>query len=189
MTHGEHGSSAGSEVTYPALHLAGFGELNFTATDRKGDPGGFNEGQFILHLTSALSSRVNFFGEISLTARRDAGLGSPAASGFNVEVERSIIRFDQNDQLKVSFGRYHTPINYWNTAFHHGSWLQTTISRPEMVQFGGSFIPVHFVGALAEGVFPLSGLNLQHRCGQRQGRGDQSGRRFRRRRQPLEPGW
>ena len=78
----------------------------------------------------------------------------PAATGFNAEVERLIIRFDHSDDFKVSFGRYHTPINWWNTAFHHGQWLQTTISRPEMIQFGGRFLPVHFVGALVEGCVP-----------------------------------
>jgi hypothetical protein len=110
-------------------------------------------------------------GELSLTARSDAGMGSPPATGFNAEVERSIIRFEQNDYLKVSFGRYHTPINYWNTAFHHGAWLQTTVSRPEMVQFGGSFIPVHFVGALVEGAVPARGLNLNYNAGLGNGRG------------------
>jgi hypothetical protein len=81
-----------------------------------------------------------FSGELSLTARSDAGTGTPPATGFNAEVERLIIRYDFNDYFKVSFGRYHTPINYWNTAFHHGQWLQTTASRPETTQFGGSFI-------------------------------------------------
>src|SRR5204862_5228588 len=121
--------------------------------------------------SSALSSRVNYFGEISFAARIDAGTGSPPAAGFNVEIERSIIRYDQSDMLKLSFGRYHTPINYWNTAYHHGSWLQTTISRPEMTQFGGSFIPVHFVGALAEGELPAGGLNLNYNAGVGNGRG------------------
>ena len=87
-----------------------------------------------------------------------------------MEVERSIIRYDQSDHLKMSFGRYHTPISYWNTQFHHGSWLQTTASRPEMVQFGGNFIPVHFIGALAEGSFSAGGLNLNYNVGLGNGR-------------------
>jgi hypothetical protein len=61
-----------------------------------------------LHLSSNLSQKVTVLGELSLTARTDAGVGTPPAPGFNVEVERSIIRFEQNDYLKVSFGRYHT---------------------------------------------------------------------------------
>jgi hypothetical protein len=134
-------------------------------------PRGFSLGQFVLHMTSALSSRVNFFGELSFTARSDAGQGSPAAPGFNAEVERMILRFDQSDQLKLSIGRYHTPINWWNTAFHHGQWLQTTIARPEMIQFGGKFLPVHFVGGLAEGSIPAGGWNLNYKGGIGNGRG------------------
>jgi len=88
-----------------------------------------------------------------------------------VELERLIIRYDLNDYFKVSFGRYHTPINYWNTAYHHGEWLQTTASRPEMTQFGGSFIPVHFVGMLVEGAVPAGGLNVNYNLGLGNGRG------------------
>jgi hypothetical protein len=158
-------------VEYPSLHLSGFADITFAAQAASEGPRGFSEGQFVLHLASALSPRVSFFGELSFTPRADAGTGNPPATGFNAEVERVIVRFDQSDQLKVSFGRYHTPINYWNTAFHHGQWLQTTISRPEMVQFGGRFIPVHFVGALAEGSIPAGGLNLNYQAGVGNGRG------------------
>src|SRR5881396_2667934 len=157
---------------YPSLRMSGFTDINFSAaTDQKGNHSGFSEGQFTMHLVSALAPKVNFFGEVTLTARPDAGIGAPPATGFNAEVERSIIRFDQSDMFKVSFGRYHTPINWWNTSFHHGQWLQTTVSRPEMVQFGGRFIPVHFVGALVEGTVPARGLNLSYNAGLGNGRG------------------
>jgi hypothetical protein len=157
--------------TYPNLKIVGFGDVDYGDTKRPEGPQGFSLGQFVLHMTSALSPRVTFFGELSMTARTDAGTGSPAATGFNVEVERMIVRFDKSDQLKLSFGRYHTPINYWNTAFHHGEWLQTTIARPEMIQFGGKFLPVHFVGALVEGSVPASGWNLNYKAGLGNGRG------------------
>ena len=165
-----HGGHMGMPLGMPATHIAGFSDFDFGATDQPGAKSGFSEGQFVLHLNSALSSKVSFFGEISLTARRDAGTGTPPATGFNVEVERSIIRFEQNDYFKVSFGRYHTPINYWNMTFHHGQWLQTTANRPEMVQFGGSFLPIHFVGALVEGAFPAGGVNLNYNFGVGNGR-------------------
>jgi hypothetical protein len=166
----DHGTLIEPPTTYPSLRISGFGDVNYAASTQPGTKSGFNEGQFILHLTSALSSRVAYFGELSITARTDAGAGSPPAPGFNVEVERSFIRFDQSDYLKLSFGRFHTPISYWNTAFHHGSWLQTTASRPESIMFGGSFIPVHFVGALAEGALPAGGLNLNYNFGVGNGR-------------------
>ena len=172
-----------AQPVYPSLKIAGFGDVDFAATDLHGANGGFqaqtllnphtgfDEGQFVLHLSSALSQKVTVFSELSFTARTDAGTGSPAAPGFNAEVERVILRYDLNDYFKISFGRYHTPINYWNTAFHHGQWLQTTISRPEMTQFGGSFIPVHFVGTLVEGALPAGGLNLNYNFGVGNGRG------------------
>jgi hypothetical protein len=152
------------------MKISGFGDVVFAGADHPSNNDGFSEGQFILHIASALSPKVTYFGEVSLTARRDAGLAFPPTTGFNAEVERTIIRYDHNDQLKVSFGRYHTPVNYWNTAFHHGAWLQTTISRPEMTQFGGSFIPVHFVGGLVEGSTPAGGLNVNYNLGVGNGR-------------------
>jgi hypothetical protein len=155
---------------YPSLKISGFGDVNFSKTEHPEGPTGFTLGQLALHMASELSPRVTFFGEISFTARPDAGTGNPPATGFNTEVERMILRFDQSDQLKVSFGRYHTPINYWNTAFHHGQWLQTTIARPEMIQFGGRFLPVHFVGALVEGMVPAAGWNLNYKAGVGNGR-------------------
>jgi hypothetical protein len=45
-----------------------------------------------------------------------------------------------------------------------------------MVQFGGSFIPVHFVGAQAEGALPAGGLNLNYNLGVGNGRGQVLGR-------------
>jgi hypothetical protein len=158
------------QMTVPSTHIAGFSDIDFGATNKPGSHSGFNEGQFVLHMSSALSSKVSFFGELSMTARSDAGTGTPPATGFNLEVERSIIQFQENDYFKVSFGRYHTPINYWNETFHHGAWLQTTISRPEMVQFGGSFLPIHFVGALVEGAAPAGGMNVNYNFGLGNGR-------------------
>jgi hypothetical protein len=65
----------------PTVRIAGFSDINFEATDRPGSRSGFNEGQFILHFSSALSPRVSFFGELSLTARADTGTGTPPAPG------------------------------------------------------------------------------------------------------------
>ena len=161
-----------STVEYPSFHLSGFADVNFAAQKASDGARGFTEGQFALHIVSALSPRVNFFGELSFSPRADAGTGTPSATGYNAEVERAIIRFDRSDQLKVSFGRYHTPVNWWNTAYHHGQWLQTTVSRPEMIQFGGRFLPVHFIGALVEGSVPASGWNVGYQGGVGNGRGN-----------------
>ena len=151
-----------AEIHYPSLQIRGFGDVDFAATDQHGADSGFNLGQFDLHLASALSRKVSYFGEITLT-------GTP--TNYNVELERTIIRYDYDDYFKVSFGRYHTPIGYWNTAFHHGAWLQTSITRPEMVRIGGTFIPVHFVGLLSEGNIPSGRAGLAYSFGVGNGRG------------------
>ena len=150
------------ETHFPSLQIRGFGDVDYSATDQKGITSGFNLGQLDLHLASALSPKVSYFGEVTFNAQ---------PTGYTVEVERNIIRYDYNDYFKLSFGRYHTPIGYWNTAFHHGAWLQTTISRPEMVKVGGTFIPVHFVGFLAEGNVPSGGAGLSYSVGVGNGRG------------------
>ena len=150
------------ETHFPSLQIRGFGDVDYSATDQKGITSGFNLGQLDLHLASALSPKVTYFGEVTFNAQ---------PTGYTVEVERNIIRYDYNDYFKLSFGRYHTPIGYWNTAFHHGAWLQTTINRPEMVKVGGTFIPVHFVGFLAEGNLPSGGAGLSYSVGVGNGRG------------------
>ena len=112
-------------------------------------------------MSSSLGNKVSFFGETSFTAQPD---------NFAVEVERLSLRYDFDDRLKVSVGRFHTPVNYWNTAFHHGLWLQTTISRPEMIRGGGTFQPVHFVGVMAEGSVSASAIHLGYNVGIGNGR-------------------
>jgi hypothetical protein len=151
------------EPHYPNLQIRGFADMDFSATDQKGTNSGFNLGQLDLHLASALSQKISYFGEMTFNAH---------PTGYTVEVERSIIRYDYNDYFKISFGRYHTPIGYWNTAFHHGAWLETTIDRPEIVKVGGTFTPIHFVGFLVEGNIPSGGAGLGYSVGVGNGRGD-----------------
>src|SRR5260370_3260127 len=139
--------------------------MELSATDDKTTKSGFNMGQLMLQVWSPLSEKVSVFGETSFTAQAAA-----TATAYNVDVERLLIRYDYNDYFKLSFGRYHTPINYWNTAFHHGLWLQTTIARPEMIRFGGRFQPVHFVGMLAEGNIPSRPVGVGYNAGLGDGR-------------------
>jgi len=151
------------EPHYPNLQIRGFADMDFSATDQKGTTSGFNLGQLDLHLASALSPKISYFGEMTFTAH---------PTNYTVEVERSIIRYDYNDYFKISFGRYHTPIGYWNTAFHHGAWLETSIDRPEIVKVGGTYTPIHFVGFLVEGNIPSGGAGLAYSVGVGNGRGD-----------------
>ena len=153
-----------AESSYPNLKIQGFGDVNFRADSARGSNSTFFLGQLVLHMSSTLSPHINVFTELSFT-----GSNSDVVAA---NVERLFIRYERSDLFKVSFGRFHTPINYWNTAYHHGAWLQTTALRPEMIVFGGRVLPNHFLGMLVEGSSPLRGLNFHYDIGLGDGRGN-----------------
>ena len=173
------GAETAAEASYPSLDVIGFTDAGFSATDAESSTSttGFFQGQFVLHFTSALSSRLAFFGEVSVTTGGEAhGYGSPDESGANADLHRSIVKYTHSDALKLSIGRFHTPITYWNVAFHHGQWLQTTVTRPRMLEFSNPFLPMHFLGGFAEGKVPSGRLNLSYLAGIGNGRGSGPGR-------------
>jgi len=166
LSHAEGSTYSGSADPYtpastlPEFNVIGFGDISYLSGDASRAEG-FAIGQAVAHLTASLDNSLRVFGEFSLTAKD---------SEFKASVERLIIRYDFSDYFKLSGGRYHSPIGYWNSAFHHGAWLQTTISRPEMAKFGSKIIPIHFVGVLLEGSLPKNKLGLSYKAGFGNGR-------------------
>jgi len=149
-----------TDTTRPEFNAIGFADINYISKDGS-DADGFAIGQAVAHLTASLGHSFSTFGEFSATAKD---------SEYAFEVERLIVKYEFSDRYKVSAGRYHTPIGYWNSAFHHGAWLQTPTSRPEMVKFGSKIVPIHFVGILFEGSLPTGGLGLEYKAGFGNGR-------------------
>lgn len=139
----------------PRLNTVMFGELDFRERQNMGDDG-FAKGQAVGQFSLKIFDRFSVFSEITTTRKR-------GDKDLNFEVERLIARYDYSDQYKLSAGRYHTPVGYWNSAFHHGSWLQTTIDRPVTMKFGSNIVPIHFVGGLLEGNIGHS--NFSYRVG------------------------
>jgi len=154
-------SSDGAE-----FHIMGFGDVSYISRDGNNNDG-FVIGQGVAHLSAYLGQSLGVFSEVSATGRD---------SGYSMEIERLIVKYDFSDRFKVSAGRYHTPIGYWNSAFHHGAWLQTTTSRPEMVKFGSKILPIHFVGVLAEGTLPGNKIGMSYKAGFGNGRHANIGR-------------
>jgi hypothetical protein len=72
---------------------------------------------------------------------------------FGVDIERVEVAYIFADWFRVRAGRFHTAIGYYNDAYHHGRYFQTTVDRPEMVRFEdeGGLIPAHSVGLHADG--------------------------------------
>ncbi len=66
--------------------------------------------------------------------------------------ERFQIGFSIAEESDFWLGRFHTPFGYWHTEYHHGNYLQTSITRPAMDGFGtaGGIITSHISGALFE---------------------------------------
>jgi hypothetical protein len=64
----------------------------------------------------------------------------------------------------LSVGRGHTAIGYYNTAYHHSTWMQTTTARPFLFEFEdrGGILPVHIVGATANGRVPSGRVGLHY---------------------------
>lgn len=56
-------------------------------------------------------------------------------------------------QTTLWVGRFHNPQGYWNTQYHHGVYLQTSISRPGIEHFDdeGGVLPSHFIGLQLDG--------------------------------------
>ena len=151
---------SGQTLDDPLVRVMGFGDFNYLVTELDRQEG-FRMGQMVGHVIADIDERFTFFSEISLTGKDNS---------YSIEVERALVRYDFSDAFKVSVGRFHTPVGYWNAAFHHGSWLQTSVARPEMIKFGSRFIPIHFVGLIAEGGIPASPLRLDYSLGIGNGR-------------------
>lgn len=145
-----------------SVRVMGFGDFNYLMTELDRQEA-FRMGQMVGHVIVDLDDRFTFFSEVSLTGKD---------TGYSIEVERAFVRYDFADEFKISAGRFHTPIGYWNSAFHHGSWLQTSVARPEMIKFGSRLIAIHFVGLIAEGGLPTSSLGLGYSVGIGNGRAE-----------------
>jgi len=156
----ESNAAAIAEMSQPQFNFLGFGDISYITRDAD-DPGGFAVGQAVAQVSASLDDSLSIFGEFSLTAND---------SSQNAAIERMIVKYSFSDLFKLSAGRYHSPIGYWNSAFHHGAWLQTTVSRPQVYRFGSQIVPIHFAGALIEGTWAKNSLGLSYMAGFGNGR-------------------
>jgi hypothetical protein len=129
------------------LPLHGFADVG-AAWSSANDPTklrGFNAGSLDLYLTPQFSDRVKGLVELVVEYGRDGGAA--------LDLERLQLGYTVSDALTVWLGRFHTPYGLWNTAFHHGANLQTSISRPRFIEFedNGGILPAHSIGAWASG--------------------------------------
>lgn len=151
----------------PELKLKGFADMGFSAkvTDN-GDNTSFSRGQLDLFITSEITDKISFLAEPVFESDADT-------NSQEFELERAELKYSFSDLLNIKIGRMHTPLGYWNQAFHHGTWLQTTIFRPEVYNFEdlGGILPVHSVGIEMLGTKSFDPFDLDYNLGILNGRG------------------
>jgi hypothetical protein len=133
--------AAGSSTVF-----RGFADVDWRSGDNAGRQPAFGLGQFDLYISSAVSDRVSFTGETTFEF-------DEAANSFVVDVERVVMTYRLDDHFRFQGGKVHTPIGYWNNAYHHGLALQPTIERPLLVHFedNGGSLPIHTTGVQFSG--------------------------------------
>ena len=154
------------DVSKTLLRIRGFGDINLHGDTGRGDTTSFSLGQLNLFVTSDISEKWKFLSEIVFEGGPDNiyGVARGTPNLMNVDIERYVVEYSYNDYLNISAGRYHTAIGYYNTAYHHGTWFQTTTGRPFLFQFEdrGGILPIHTVGATAHGLIPSGSLGLHY---------------------------
>ena len=96
----------------------------------------------------------------SYTNGRFKFLGEYLLSTDESELERFKLGWHKGDTIGW-VGRFHAPSRYWNATYHHGQYLQTSISRPLIEQFedDGGVLPSHISGLMLETSNSLKGAS------------------------------
>jgi hypothetical protein len=149
------GASAAQAVDFGVfgdVNYRGFDKANRTRDHRLSNT--FAQGQFDLYGTQKIDPKTKAFFELVF---EDGG------DGYGVDLERLYISRELTSNFAISAGRFHTPLGYWNTAYHHGAILQDTISRPTFLNFEdgyGALIPMHMIGIMGTGKISTGGGDL-----------------------------
>jgi hypothetical protein len=149
----------------PTMQIRGFGDVQYAADNRKGATNSFAIGEFNLFITSKLSERVSILGEAVVAASQSLGPRPFNVSNEQtIDLERLQLQYSASDYLNLTFGRYHSAIGFYNTAYHHSTWLQTAVNRPTVFAFedDGGILPIHSVGVSASGHIPSGQLGLRY---------------------------
>ena len=158
---------AANPLDRPRLRLRGFGEVDYQLLNQRqpelgsygfvpGSSGSFYTGDFGLFLTARLTDKASVLAEMVVE--------EGDAQTYSVDLRRMLLKYDFNDHLKFSFGRYQTAIGYYNWAYRSAAWLQTTADRPLVMEFAsnGGLLPTQAVGVSVTGSIPAGKLDLNY---------------------------
>lgn len=117
--------------------IRGFANIDYNATSK--GKNSYILGEYDQYITSKVTDRISFLGEAVI---------SHNGTDFGVDLERCVLKYEINDKFYVRAGKFHAPIGFWNNAYHHGTVIQPTISRPLAVRFedDGGLLQIHETG-------------------------------------------
>lgn len=138
----------------PLAEVHWFGDVGFRVADQRGETASFGLGQLDLFLTSNLTDQLHILSEVVFRPGTD--------NRYAVNAERLLLHYTPSPYLTLGVGRYHTSIGFYNTAYHHGSWFETAVTRPMIFAYRGGLTPIHDVGVIASGRIPSGRLGLNY---------------------------
>jgi hypothetical protein len=144
----------------PAAHavdFGAFGDVSYQGTTEKNTADSFVQGQFDLYTTQKIDPKTKVFVEMVFEAGDD--------NAYGLDLERLNITRQLTPGFSLAWGRFHTPIGYWNTAYHHGALIQDTVLRPTFLDFedgSGAIFPTHIIGIMADGKMSTGGGDLEY---------------------------
>lgn len=159
-----------SAFSVPSLKFNGFAGVKYTAQDEVNAPEAnantFALGQFDLFVSSQLSEKLSALGEIVFEFTDN--------NETVVDLERYVLKYSLNDLWNVEMGRMHTPFGYWLGAYHHGTWLHTTVGRPLIFEWedDGGILPMHSIGLQINGSKSFEDFSMKYHMGIVNGRGE-----------------
>jgi hypothetical protein len=133
----------GSGVPLHGFFDVGIGNHNANEPDLQGA----NIGGLDIFLDPQLGEHTRSLFELTFEVDETTGQVEP-------DLERAQIGYQFSDAATIWIGRFHTPFGYYNTAFHHGQEIATSLRRPRFLLFEdqGGVMPNHTVGAWLTGV-------------------------------------
>src|SRR5580692_15417 len=149
------------------IEWRGFGELDYEVLNQRqpelatygfvpGSAGNFYTGDLDLFLHSRLTEKTSVLADITFE--------EADAQTYKLDLRQALLKYEMNDHMKISFGRYQTAIGYYNSAFRSAAWLQTTADRPLIMEYAsnGGLLPTQAVGLVLTGSIPSGKLGLSY---------------------------
>jgi len=145
----------------------GFGEVDYKVLNQRqpelgtygfvpGSTANFYTGDFDLFLHSPLTEKTSVLADITFE--------EADAQSYKLDLRQALLKYEMNEHLKISLGRYQTDIGYYNYAFRSAAWLQTTADRPLIMEYArnGGLLPTQAVGIVATGAIPSGRFGLNY---------------------------